>query len=92
MNVKVLEDKANRLLFEVEGAGHTLSNALKRQLFEDEDVKVAGYNVSHPLVGTPRFIIETKRGSDPKKAVLNAVKNLKKHAEDLSKKAAKELK
>lgn len=91
MNVKIIEDKANRLMFEVEGANQTISNALKRQLFEDEDVKVAGYHVSHPLVGTPRFIIETKRGTEPRKAVLEACKHLKKKAEDLSKKAAKEL-
>ena len=92
MNVRILEDKTNRLMFEIEGATHTLSNALKRQLFENDDVKIAGYHVSHPLVGKPRFLVETKRGSEPRKAVLEAVRNLKKQADDLSKKAAKELK
>lgn len=92
MNVTILEDKANRLLFQIEGATHTVSNALKRQLFTNEDVKVAGYHVSHPLVGNPRFIVETKRGSDAKKTVLEAIRNLKKNAEELSKKAAKEFK
>ena len=92
MNVRIIEDKTNRLVFDVEGATHTLSNAIKRELFSNEDVKVAGYHVSHPLVGIPRYIVETKRGGDPKKAVLDAVKTLKKNAEDLSKKALKELK
>mgnify|MGYP001568326331 CR=1 FL=1 len=92
MNVKIIEEKANRLMFDVEGASHTISNAIKRQLFEDEDVKVSGYHVSHPLIGTPRFIVETKRGNDPRKAILDSLKNLKKQTEDLSKKAFKELK
>lgn len=92
MDVRILEDKANRLMFEVEGINHTVSNALKRQLFHDGDIKVAGYHVSHPLVGKPRFLVETKRGSDPKKAVLEAIKSIRKAADDLSKKAAKELK
>jgi len=92
MNVRILEDKSNRLMFEVEGVTHTVSNALKRQLFQNEDIKVAGYHVSHPLVGKPKYVVETKRGADPKKAVLEAIKTLRKNSDDLAKKAAKELK
>ncbi len=92
MNIKILEDKSNRLIFEVEGITHTVSNAIRKQLFSNDDVKVAGYHVNHPLVGKPRFIVETKRGCEPKKAVLDAVKSIRRDSEELAKKAAKELK
>ncbi len=92
MQIKILEEKGNRLVFEVDGASHTICNMLRHELNSDDDVKIAGYNVSHPYVGKPRFVIETKQSGNPRKAVQSAIKHLQKDLEDLSKKAAKELK
>lgn len=87
MNITILEEESTRLMFEVEGLTHTLANALKFELRSDDSVKVAGYHISHPLVGKPRFIIETKKGSSARKSVEGAVKRLTKTFEDAGKKA-----
>jgi DNA-directed RNA polymerase subunit L len=59
MELHVLEEKKNRIVFELHGVDHTFCNALKQELWNDEAVKVAAYNVSHPLVGIPKFIVES---------------------------------
>jgi DNA-directed RNA polymerase subunit L len=43
-------------------------------------VKISAYNVEHPLVGVPRFIVETE-DKDPEKVLLDAVKKLEKKNE-----------
>ncbi len=82
MQVTILEDKKNKLVFELDGDKHTLPNLLKDELNVDEHVKIAGYNVDHPLVGKPRFILETD-GADPRKTLNAAVKRLGKTFEKL---------
>ena len=87
MNVTIVEESTTKLLFEVKGVSHTLANALKFELRNDSGVKAAGYAIGHPLVGTPRFVVETKKGTSPKKAVSEAVKRLQKTYAEIGKKA-----
>lgn len=91
LNVKILEEKKHRLVFEIDGDTHTLAAALTKELWNDEHTKVAGYNVDHPLLGKPKFVVETD-GADPKKTVQAAAKRLSKQAEKFRDAAAKELK
>ena len=91
LNVKILDEKKNKLIFEIEGDTHTLSGALTKELWTDKSIKAAGYHVDHPLLGKPTFTVETD-GEDPKKAVAAAAKRLAKTAEKLSEQASKELK
>ena len=91
LSVKILDEKKNKLIFEVEGDTHTLAGALTKELWNDSSVKAAGYHVDHPLLGKPVFTVETS-GEDPKKAVAAAAKRLSKTAEKLSEQAKKELK
>ena len=91
MEVKIIEDAGSKIVFEIEGATHTLCNSLKQELWNDDTVAVAGYNINHPLVGKPKFVLETKKG-DAKKAVEAAIKRLEKTFDDLGKQASKELK
>jgi len=88
MEITILEAKKNRCRFMFEGSNHTLCNALKMELWSNKDVSVAGYNVSHPLVGKTEFLVETKTG-DAKDAVTKAVDTLRKQVGDLAKQAAK---
>jgi DNA-directed RNA polymerase subunit L len=76
MEIVLIESKKHRLVFELKGVDHTFCNALKQELWNDEDVKVAAYNIDHPLVGVPKFIIET--GGDAKEALLGASSRLQK--------------
>ncbi len=77
MELIVLEKKKARFVFELPGADHTVCNALKTELWNDEEVKVATYVVKHPLLPVPKFIVETKSG-EAHTAVLEAIVRLQK--------------
>jgi DNA-directed RNA polymerase subunit L len=88
MKLTVLEKKKNSLFFEIE-ADHTFCNALKKELWNDKSVTVSGYTNEQVDVGNPSFLVESSE--DPQKAVLDAIKRLKKKNTDFLKafKAAK---
>ena len=90
MELNILEEKKNKLVFEIKGEGHTLSNALRKELWNDEHVKIAAYAIEHPLIEIPKFVVETD-GADPKKTLMAAAKRIQKDLEKL-KSEAKELK
>ena len=74
MEINIIEEKGNRLEFEIDEDIGFL-NALKKELLNDSDVKVATYFVKHPLVGRPKMIVEA---DDPRKALNAAAQRLKK--------------
>lgn len=88
MEINILEQDKNKLKLEIKGEGHTLCNVLRKELSNDKDVKVVGYNIPHSLVGTPILILETEKES-PKKALLSAIKRLNKISADLKNKFQK---
>ena len=83
MEVNVLEDKKKRLVFELKGEDHTLCNALREELWNDKSITVSAYNISHPLIGIPKFIVETDGDKEPRKAVKDALNRLKKKNADI---------
>ena len=92
MEINVLEESKNKLVVEIKGEGHALCNALKTELWKNKKVKVAGYNIAHPLIGIPKLIIETEPGGDPKKLLVEAIKNVKKDADAFLKSFSKKVK
>jgi len=90
MEIKVLDEKKDKLRISVEGATHTLSNLLTKELWKDKHVKGAGYTVPHPLKPVPILTLETD-GADPRKVLQAAVKRLEKQSDDF-KKATKGIK
>lgn len=88
MEIKILEEKKNRIVFELPGQSHTMPNALRKELWNDDHVKTAAYAIEHPLVGQPRFILETD-GADPKKTLKAAAKKVIKQLEKLKEEAKK---
>ena len=84
MEIKVVEDKKNRFVFETEGIGHTYLNSLKAELWNDSHVKVATYAIKHPQASKPKFILETD-GESPKVVISSAVGRLKKLSENFKK-------
>ena len=92
MKLKILEDKKNKLVFESEDLGHTICNVLKKELWNDNHVKVATYSIRHPLVSKPRMIVETDGSETSKAALLAAVQRLKKVSEKFRKEFSKEVK
>lgn len=84
MEITVLDKDKKFLKIEVIGEDHTLANALRKELWQDKDVKVAGYNIEHPLVSSPVIVVETEK-QDPEKALFNAVDRLKKKNSEILK-------
>ena len=76
MELTIVESKKHRMVFELRGVDHTFCNALKQELWNDETIKVAAYNINHPLVGVPKFIIECT--GDTKEALIAASGRLQK--------------
>ena len=91
MEINILEDKKKKLVFELKGENHTLCNALREELWNDKDVTVAAYNIAHPLTGIPKFMIETAKG-EPKAALQDAIKRLKKKNAEVKKAVEKAFK
>ena len=88
MEVTVLEDSEKKLIFALEGSGHTVCNALKRELWNTKGVKVATYRVAHPLKNVPEITVETDGSIKPKEAVKKAIGQLQKLNKEFSKQAS----
>lgn len=82
MELKIIEDKKSRVVFEIVGADHTLGNVLKERISLQKGVNVCSYNVEHPLISNPRFLVEA---DDAKKAISSAIDSLKKDNEEFKK-------
>lgn len=78
MEINILSSDKNSLKVEFIGEDHTFANAIRKQLWENPKVKLAGYNIEHPLVGNPVLIIDCDGKEDPKKALLKAAEQMKK--------------
>ncbi|RMF55701.1 DNA-directed RNA polymerase subunit L [Candidatus Woesearchaeota archaeon] len=89
MEVKVLEETKNKIVFELKGEGEAFCNALKDELWRDKHVKTAGYHIEHPLEGIPKIIVETDGKEKPRAALLASITRLKKTNEKFSKEFTK---
>lgn len=85
MEIKILDDKKNKLIIEIKGADHTLCNVLKSELWNDKHVKIATYSIRHPQISIPQMIVETDGELSPKNAIMNAVQRLHKTNEKFKK-------
>ena len=88
MEIKILDDKKNKLIIEVKGADHTVCNALKVELYNDKHVKIATYSIRHPQISVPQMIVETDGEVSPKNALINAVQKIHKLNEKFKKEFA----
>ncbi len=88
MELVVLEENKQKMVFELKGETHTFCNLLKKELQGNKEVNLVSYRIDHPLVGVPRFILETK-GTEPRKVLKEALKSLTKKTEELTKEIAK---
>lgn len=91
MEIKILDDKKNKIILEVKGADHTLCNIIKSELWSDKHVKIATYSIRHPQISVPQIIVETDGEESPKNALINAVQKLHKTNEKFKKEFLKEI-
>jgi DNA-directed RNA polymerase subunit L len=76
MKINILNEEKKRMEFEIEGESHTLCNILRQELLNDDNVKVAVYRITHPLLKTPHFLIETNGSETPREALVKAAKRI----------------
>lgn len=88
MELNILEESGKRMVFEIKGETHSFCNTLKEALWKIKGVEVATYKVEHPLIGIPKFLIETK-GIEPREALKKAVSDLKKLGKEFKKEVGK---
>ena len=91
MEIKILDDKKNKLIVEVKGSDHTLCNALKTELWNDKHVKIATYSIRHPQISVPQVIVETDGEESPRNALINAIDRLHKTNSKFKKEFLKEI-
>ncbi len=72
MEIKFLEKKPKRVVFQLIGTNHTFCNSLKETLHEVPGVTIATYAIEHPQIGIPKFVVETKSGT-PQDALKKAI-------------------
>lgn len=92
MDIEVIEDKKTRLAFKLKAEGNTFCNILKDELWNDEHVTVATYNIEHPLIGIPIFIVETDSKTSPRDALHDASQRIAEKADKLKKEFKKNIK
>lgn len=88
MELKKLEEDKNKLVIQISGEDATFCNALKAELLNDENVKIASFTIEHPLTGIPKLMVITDGKKTPKQALEDAAKRLKKKTEKFEKEFA----
>ena len=78
MEISILEQDKHKLKLSIKGETHTFCNLIRKELWQDEHIRIAGYNIEHSLVGHPMLIVETDDKADPKKVLIKTVERLKK--------------
>jgi len=87
---KIMEE-GKQLEMEVGGEGHTLLNLLQSSLFNQSNVKMAGYSKPHPLMDRSIFYVTLKRGKNFDKALIKAANDAKKELANFLKKFEAEI-
>jgi len=85
MQIKILKKTSNEIEIEIQGEGHTFCNALQKVLLEDENIEMAGYDISHPLATNPVVIVRTKNRHKPEVALRKAVEKLRDRTKEFRK-------
>lgn len=90
MRLNMLESEPKRAVVELVDADHTVLLLVRDQLEQDSDVKTVTFAIDHPLVGTPKLVVETTR-KKPQTAILDAIKALKDELSDVEGQLEKQL-
>jgi len=82
MEVTVLKEDKEMLQIEISEEGHTLCNLLRKELWNEENTELAGYNLKHPLISSPVLTVVSEK-TKPKKLLQDTVDSIKKKNAEL---------
>ncbi len=83
MEISVLKEEKGKLKLGIKGETHTFCNYLRKELWNDQALKTAGYNIEHSLTGHKVMMIETDEKKKKKKVLQKTVERLKKQNKEL---------
>lgn len=88
VKIRVLEEAEDFMLFEIVGEDQSFLGMLTERLNGHDGVQYAGYRVEHPLTGVVSVSVKVDpRKTTPRKAVMEALKELKELIAELESKA-----
>ncbi len=87
MDIEILDQSKHKLIVDFKNEDRTIVDLLRKELWNDEQIKATGLHQPHPLVSTPRLIVETK--GSPKEALQESCDRLQKAANKLQKEIEK---
>ena len=83
MELKVVKQEDKTLVLEVPGETVTVTNALRSELWEDQNVKEAAHIKEHPYLAEPKVFVKTSRGK-PQTALAKAADRIIKQIEEFA--------
>jgi DNA-directed RNA polymerase subunit L len=63
MQLKVVKEKEDEILLEVDGETVSFANLIRSELWNDKAVKEAAHIKEHPYLERPKVFVKTDRGS-----------------------------
>ncbi|MFH1664300.1 MAG: DNA-directed RNA polymerase subunit L [archaeon] len=91
MEIEVLKKEKNFLEFAIKGERHSLPNLLKTHLLENKETEFVAYKLNHPMDPDSIFVLRTKK-AEPKKVLLEALKEIDEELDGFLKEVKKSLK
>ena len=91
MELNVLKQDDKTLLVEVNGETVTITNALKSELWEDQNVSESAQIKEHPYMTEPKIFVKTTKGK-PETALDKAAERIAKQTEEFNEEFKKALK
>ncbi|MBN1159760.1 MAG: DNA-directed RNA polymerase subunit L [Candidatus Diapherotrites archaeon] len=85
MEIEIINAEKNFIEFYLRGEKHSFPTLLKMYLLKDSAVVFASYDLDHPIIGTPRFVVRTDGSKSADKVLENAVKEILKDVDDMRK-------
>ncbi|MFA5106526.1 MAG: DNA-directed RNA polymerase subunit L [Candidatus Micrarchaeia archaeon] len=82
MKINFLAKEAHYVEIEIVGEDHSLPNALRELILQDDDVEFAAYKMPHPQIANPVLIVRTK-SKNALAIVKSAAKELSKQAKEM---------
>lgn len=89
MELNFIEESDNLAKVEIKGENHTFCNILRKELWNDKNVKVAGYDIKRGLTDSPVLIIETNGKEKPRQVLKKSIQRLKKDLDEFKKEIKK---
>ncbi|KCZ70678.1 DNA-directed RNA polymerase, subunit L [Candidatus Methanoperedens nitroreducens] len=81
MELTIINKTENEINIKVAGETHTLLNALKSVLLNNEHVEIATYDIKHPTISEPVLFVRTD-GADPIEVIKKASGELVKQCDE----------